>query len=125
MSHGAFKLIVNGVTFPPPQRGFQIIRSQLVDGGRNTNGATVGQLIGRKLYKLNNLKWTGLTAAQWAAMQAALEPFYVTVTFVDDSNEEQTLLMYPGDTTGQPYWLSNYSYEVYESCSFNLIDCGK
>lgn len=124
MAHGNFKLIVNGVEFPPPQRGFKIIRSQLVDGGRNTKGATVGQPIGRKLYKLDGLKWAGLTASQWASMQQALEPFYVNVTFYDDSNVEHTLMMYPGDTTGQPYWLSNYGYDVYESCSFNLIDCG-
>ena len=123
--HGNFKLIVNGVEFPAPQRGFQIIRSQNVDAGRNTKGEVVGQLVGRKLYKLNNLKWAGLTAEQWKAMQDALEPFFVNVTFVDDSNIEHTLLMYPSDTTGQPYWLANVGYEQYESCSFNLIDCGK
>lgn len=121
---GHFKLIVNNVVFPAPAPGFQIVRSQTVNAGRNTNGAVVGQLVGRKLFKLNNLKWNGLSAKQWAEMQAALEPFYVPVTFIDDSNIEHTLTMYPGDTKGQPLWLSDYGYDVYETCSFNLIDCG-
>lgn len=120
-----FYLVVNGVQLPPPARGLQIVRSQLVDSGRNTKGVVVAQKIGRKLYKLNNLKWVGLSAEQWKTIQDALEPFIVTVSFYDDSNELKTIKMYPGDTTGQPYWLGDVGYDVYESCSFNLIDTGE
>lgn len=120
-----FYLVVNGVQLPPPARGLEIIRSQLVDSGRNTKGAVVGQLVGRKLYKLNNLTWKGITAEQWKTIQNALEPFFVNVSFYNDSNELVTIKMYPGDTTGKPYWLADKGYELYEECKFNLIDCGE
>lgn len=121
-----FYLKINGVLMPPPTRGLQITRSQLVDSGRNANGVVVAQKIGkRKLYKLNNLKWSCLTADQWKTILDALEPFFVNVEFYDDSNKLVKIKMYPGDTVGQPYWLGNVGYELYESCSFNLIDCGE
>lgn len=117
-------LVVNGVKFPTPVRDFEIIRSQLVDSGRNANGAVVGQRIGRKLWKLNNLHWQGLDAGTWAAMQAALEPFFVEVEFTGDDNVRHKVMMYPGDTTAKPYYLSGVSYDMYENCKFSLIDCG-
>lgn len=117
-------IIVNGVALPPPIRGFEIIHSQTVDAGRNANGAVVGQLVGRKLWKLNNLQWNGLDAETWATIKQALSPFYVPVTFTGDDNQRHTVTMYPSDTTGKPYMLDGISYEMYESCKFNLIDCG-
>ena len=120
-----FYLVVNGVQLPPPVRGLEIVRSQLVNSGRNTNGTVVAQKIGRKLYKLNNLSWKCLTAQQWKTIQDALEPFFVNVSFYDDSNELVTIKMYPGDTNAKPYWLGNVGYDMYEECKFNLIDCGE
>ena len=117
-------LVVNGVQFPCPVRDYEVVRSQLVDSGRNANGAVVGQKIGRKLWKINNLHWKGLSAETWAAMQAALEPFFVDVTFTGDDNQRHTVKMYPGDTTAKPYYLNGILYDVYEDCKFNLIDCG-
>jgi hypothetical protein len=117
-------LVVNGVQFPCPVRDYEIVRSQLVDSGRNANGAVVGQKVGRKLWKINNLHWRGLSAETWAAMQAALEPFFVDVTFTGDDNVRHTVKMYPGDTTAKPYYLNGILYDVYEYCKFNLIDCG-
>jgi len=120
-----FYLVVNGVQLPPPVRGLEIVRSQLVNSGRNTNGTVVAQKIGRKLYKLNNLSWKCLTAQQWKTIQDALEPFFVNVSFYDDSNELVTIKMYPGDTNAKPYWLGNVGYDMYEECKFNLIDTGE
>ena len=120
----SFFLVVNGVKFPTPMRDYEIVRSQLVDSGRNANGAVVGQKIGRKLWKINNLHWQGLSADTWAAMQAALEPFFVEVEFTGDDNVRHKVMMYPGDTTAKPYYLSGINYDVYENCKFNLIDCG-
>lgn len=117
-------LIVNGVKFPPPARGLEIVHSQAVDSGRNANGAVVGQLVGRKLWKLNNLQWNALDAETWASMKKALEPFFVEVTFTGDDNKRHTVTMYPGDTTGRPLFLDGIFYKNYETCSFNLIDCG-
>ena len=117
-------LIVNGVKFPPPARGLEIVHSQAVDSGRNANGAVVGQLVGRKLWKLNNLQWNALDAETWASMKKALEPFFVEVTFTGDDNKRHTITMYPGDTTSKPLFLDDIFYKKHETCSFNLIDCG-
>lgn len=118
-------LRVGGVNFPTPMRDFEIVRSQLVDGGRNANGVTIGQKVGPKLWKLNNLHWQGLDADTWALMQDTLDPFYVEVDFTGDDNEPHHLLMYPGDTTAKPYYLRGVQYDMYENCKFNLIDTGK
>lgn len=117
-------LIVNGVKFPCPAPGMEIVGSRVVDAGRNANGAVIGQLVGRKLWKINNLQWNGLDAETWAMMVKALEPFYVKVTFTGDDNERHTVTMYPGDTSGQPLFLNGVSYKNYTTCKFNLIDCG-
>ncbi len=118
-------LVVSGVQFPTPMRDFEIIRSQLVDSGRDAHGVVKGQKIGPKLWKLNNLHWQGLDANTWAAMQNALEPFFVEVDFTGDDNQRHHLLMYPGDTNAKPYYLSGIHYDMHENCKVNLIDTGK
>lgn len=117
-------ILINGVALPPPVRDFEIVRSQAVDSGRNANGAVVGQLVGRKLWKLNNLHWRGLDAQTWAEVQNLLSGFFVDVTFTGDDNQRHTVKMYPGDTAGKPFQLNGYYYDIYEDCKFNLIDCG-
>lgn len=117
-------LIVNGVKFPCPADGMEIVHSQTVNAGRNANNAVVGQKVGRKLWKINNLQWIGLDAQTWAEMKEALSDFYVPVTFTGDDNKRHTITMYPGDTTGQPLFLDGIFYKQYRTCKFNLIDCG-
>ena len=117
-------LIVNGVEFPCPAPGMSITTSQTVDAGRNLNAAVVGQKVGRRLWKIENLQWNGLDAKTWAKMKKALEPFYVPVTFTGDDNKRHTITMYPGDTKGEPLFLDDIFYKNYRTCSFNLIDCG-
>jgi hypothetical protein len=46
------------------------------------------------------------------------------VTFTGDDNVRHTYTMYPGDTTGKPLFLDDIFYRNYETCKFNLIDCG-
>ena len=124
MKNASDFLIVNGVRFPEPMHGLQIIHSQTVNAGRNADNEVVGQKVGRKLWKINNLQWNGLDAQTWAEMKAAIEPFYVQVTFTGDDNKRHTITMYPGDTTGQPLFLDDIFYKTFETCKFNLIDCG-
>lgn len=124
MSKPSDFLIINGVKFPCPADGLQIVHSQTVDAGRNANNAVVGQLVGRKLWKISNLEWVGLDADTWAMMKEALEPFYVPVTFTGDDNQRHTVMMYPSDTTGQPLTLDGIFYKNYRTCKFNLIDTG-
>lgn len=117
-------LIVNGVKFPCPMPGMEVVSSQTVDAGRNANNAVVGQKVGRRLWKINNLQWNGLDAETWRAMKEALEDFFVPVTFTGDDNKRHTIHMYPGDTTGKPLFLDGIFYKNYETCKFNLIDTG-
>ena len=124
MKNASDFLIVNGVRFPEPMHGLQIIHSQTVNAGRNADNEVVGQKVGRKLWKINNLQWNGLDAQTWAEMKDAIEPFYVPVTFTGDDNKRHTITMYPGDTTGQPLFLDDMFYKTFETCKFNLIDCG-
>lgn len=117
-------ILINGQPIPCPAPGMEIVSTVAVDAGRNANAAVVGQVIGRRQWKINNLQWGGLDAEDWAYIKSLLEPFYVDVTFTGDDNVRRTLTMYPGDTTGKPLFLDGLSYKNYESCAVNLIDCG-
>lgn len=120
-------LAINGVELPPPKRGVTPIVTTVVDSGRNANGTVVGQRVGRDQYKLDNLEWPWLTAAQWANILYLLKGFFVYVTFVDPvSNSKKTLKMYPGDRSAEPYWLDNSGKPThYRNCKVNLIDVGE
>lgn len=117
-------IIINNVKVPAPDEGYTIIESTNVDAGRNTNGAVIGQKVGRNIWKINNLQWSNLTPQEWASLKQALEPFYVNVTFTDDLNVRHTIKMYPGDRQSQPYNVSGLGYKRFRDCKFNLIDCG-
>ena len=43
-------LIINGVRFPCPAPGMQIVHAQVVDSGRNANNAVVGQKVGKEIW---------------------------------------------------------------------------
>lgn len=117
-------LIVNGVRFPAPDAGFEILQTQVVNAGRNAANEVVGQKVGRRIWKLEGLQWTGLDAQTWAEMKAALEDFFVPVTFTGDDNVRHTIHMYPGDTSGRPMPTTGIFYQNFETCKFSLIDCG-
>ncbi len=117
-------ILINSQPLPPCAPGLEIISTINVDAGRNANGAVIGQVIGRRQWKLNNLQWNGIDANEWAYIKRLLEPFFVNVTFTGDDNIRRTLMMYPGDTSGTPLFVSNLSYRNFVSCKFNLIDCG-
>ena len=119
-------LIVNGVRFPTPKRGFKITVLTNVDSGVNALGAVVGQVIGRNQYKLDSMQWEGLDAAVWEQMLKALEPFFIPVTFEDpQTRERRTITMYPGSRSGEPYWLDrDKKIKQYRNCQLNLVDCG-
>ena len=120
-------LMVNGVNFPCPKKGFDYIITTTVNAGRNANNEIVGQKVGRDLFKLNTLEWAALDADVWQKMLDAIEPFYVPVTFEDyRTGEPITITMYPGDRTAKPLFVDPVTHKVtkYENCKFNLIDCG-
>ena len=120
-------LNVNGYDFPCPGVGFTYTITTTVNAGRNANNAVIGQRVGRDLYKFDNLQWVGLMPETWRMMLAAVEPFYVPVTFEDfRTGKPITIIMYPGDRTAKPLFADKISHLVtkYENCKFNLIDAG-
>lgn len=120
-------LNVNGYDFPCPIYGFQYTISTAVNAGRNVSGAVIGQRVGRDLYKLSALQWTGLSPEKRMMILKALEPFYVPVTFEDfRTGQPITITMYPGDRTGKPLFADALTHKVTydESLTFNLVDCG-
>lgn len=120
-------LNVNGYDFPCPGVGFTYTITTTLNAGRNANNAVIGQRVGRDLYKFDNLQWVGLMPETWRMMLAAVEPFYVPVTFEDfRTGKPITIIMYPGDRTAKPLFADKNSHLVtkYENCKFNLIDAG-
>jgi hypothetical protein len=74
------------------------------------------------------MEWAALDAETWKKMLAAVEPYYVPVTFEDyRTGEPITITMYPGDRTAKPLFVDKTTHKVtkYENCKFNLIDCGR
>lgn len=120
-------IYVNSTALPYPKRGLEQIVTTVVDSARSANGKVVGQKIGRDQYKLNNLEWPWLSAAEWSAILKLFNKFYVKVKFLDSvSNKWITLRMYPGDRSAEPYYIDpetgNTTY--YQNCKVNIIDCG-
>lgn len=118
-------IIINGVSIPAPDEGFSIQEITNVDAGRNSNGTVVGQRVGRNIWKIQDLKWSTLSANDWKKLKNALKPFFVSVTFTADDNKRHTVTMYPGDRQSKPYQVHNLTYSRFRECSFNLIDCGR
>ena len=120
-------LAINGYELPAPKRGVEPIVTTIVDAGRNANGTVVGQRIGRDQYKINNLEWPWLTAAEWSRILSILSNFFVYVTFPDPvTNNLITIKMYCGDRTAEPYYVDGSGMPThYRNCRVNLIDVGE
>lgn len=117
-------LIINGVRMPIPAPGLTVDTAQGVNAGRNANNQVVGDLVGRRQYKLNNLAWHGLSEEECRTIMDAIAPFYVKVTYRDVTGVTRTHTMYPGDSSGKPYSLTNMKYDFMEDLHFNLVDAG-
>lgn len=119
-------LQINGVDIPTPKRGVKITVSTVVNAGRNASGITVGQKLGRDLYKIDTLEFPWLSAAQWGQILSLMSNFYFPVTFTDPvTNASRTVTMYCGDRSAEPYWIDkNGKPTWYRNCKVNLIDCG-
>ena len=117
-------ILINGNKIPCPHPDMEIIGTRNVNAGRNADAQVIGQLVGRKQWKINNLHWTGLDAEDVSYLVSLLEPFFVDVTFTGTDNVRRTLTMYPGDDTGHPLFLKGNLYKNFVDFKVNLIDCG-
>lgn len=119
-------LKINGTAVPYPKRGVSTIVSTLVNSGRNIEGKVVGERIGRDQYKIDNLEWPWLTAAQWSQILQLVSGFKFTLTFWDPvTNAEKSIPAYCGDRSAEPYWVNSQGKPThYRNCKVNLIDIG-
>lgn len=120
-------IAINGYELPPCKRGVSILVTTLVDSGRDSNGAVVGQKVGRDQYKIDGLEWTKLSPAEWEKILSAMGSFFFNVTFPDPvTNKRKTIKMYCGDRTGEPCNVDEKTGlpEYYQNCKVNLVDCG-
>ena len=120
-------LAINGYELPPCKRGVSITVTTAVNQGRNSNGAVVGQKIGRDQYKIDGLEWAWLSASEWSRILQAMSNFFFYVTFIDPaSNKKRTIKMYCGDRNGKPYFVDKSGHPTYfTDCKVNLIDTGE
>lgn len=129
--------MVNGKSFPAPDKGLNFVVATAVNGKKNSKGEMVGQKVGRDQYKIDALQWKHLDASTWAAMLQEFDNFFVTVRFPDMvHNDWVTLKMYPGDRSAtpnavEPNYLADGSINPrawlpkdYIDCKVNIIDCG-
>lgn len=130
-------ITINDVEIPAPARGLECIVATNVDSGRNANGEVVGQVVGRDIYKLNNLQWPWLSNKDWSDILKLFDQFFVVARIPDMVNGGFiTLKMYPGDRSAEPYWIDTEegtgpygltgSKQVlwWRNCKVNIIDCG-
>lgn len=120
-------IAINGYELPYPKRGVTPTVTTVVNAGRNANGTVVGQKVGRDQYKIDNLEFPWLSASEWSHILSILDNFFVQVTFPDPvTNSKNTLKMYCGDRSAEPYWVDdNGNPTWYRNCKFNLIDVGE
>ena len=87
----------------------------------------MGQKVGRDQYKIDNLQWSVLTAAEWSLILKLFSAFRVTCTFPDVVNNRFiTLEMYPGNRSATPILFDDEGMPtMYKNCKVNLIDCGE
>lgn len=118
---------INGINLPAPARGLKVIRTQLVDSGRNANGQVISQKVNRRQIKFDNLYWPHLKASQWQTILNEIEKFEGDLTFWNAlSGAFETIRVYWGDATEEPFKVNKATGEVteYINCQCNIIDCG-
>jgi hypothetical protein len=124
MAFGFIK--INDKLFPAPDNTATFEVATLVSGGKNANGAFVGQKVGRDQYKISDLQWHVLDAAVWSEILRECEKFILVVQFPDMvKNGWTTLKMYPGNRTATPLEFTSDGMPTrYKNCKVNIIDCG-
>ena len=117
-------LIINNTPIPTPSRGLEIVISTAVNSGRNAENVVIGEKVGRDTLKYNNLTWKWLSADDWHTICRLFDSFFVIAKIWSPADGKFVKLkMYPGDRSGQPYWLDNNGEPTaYTDCKVNIID---
>lgn len=119
---------INGIAVPYPNQGLEFIDTTAVNSARNANNVVVGQVVGRRQQKINNLVWASLSAETWALLLQQFENFYFICTYPDMvHNCWTTRKMYPGDRSAIPIHVDRKTGlpDTYGRCKVNIIDVGE
>lgn len=119
---------INGIAVPYPNQGLEFIDTTAVNSARNANGAMVGQVVGRRQQKINNLVWASLPAKTWALLLQQFENFHFMCTYPDMvHNRWTTRKMYAGDRSAKPIHVDRATGlpDIYGPCKVNIIDVGE
>lgn len=119
---------INGIAVPYPNQGLEFIDTTAVNSSRNANGVMVGQVVGRRQQKINNLVWASLPAETWALLLQQFDNFYFMCTYPDMVyNRWTTRKMYPGDRSATPIHIDMETLlpDTYGPCKVNIIDVGE
>lgn len=111
---------INNVDFSGLVSGLKVGYETLVsdNSGRNANGDTVIDVINqkRKIY----LKLRHTTIAEMQSFLAAIEPYQVTISYLDPkTNTLQTAITYTGTPEPEYY---NISHSIYKPMNLNFIE---
>jgi hypothetical protein len=121
-------ITINGHVYPHPSQGLEFIDITAVNSARNANNVVVGQVVGRRQQKINNLEWHQLDAETWSKLLLEFDNFYFTCTYPDMvHNRWTTRKMYPGDRTAKPIHVDPATGlpDIYAHCKVNIIDVGE
>lgn len=124
---GAF-LFVAGEAFPWPNKssGMQTA-STFVSDGRNTNGAFIGQKVGRDLSKIE-LQWYKMDAQTWAHLLQLFEANFINPVVYYDMVKGKMISrnMYVSDRSAKPYRVdpATGAWLVAGDCKLSLVDVG-
>lgn len=114
-------LVIDGVNMPTPsvyRRGSADIDSE--DTRRNELGFLQRDRIRQGVQKVE-LEFRGLTNAQVQALEQAIEPAKITVTFITHAGE-RTAAMYAGDRQVELIRYHTGQAQARWNMSFNLIE---
>ena len=120
-------LEVNGIELPCPSVGLEVILSDAVNSGRNANAEVIAEKVGKTNLKYNNLQWMWLTNEEWTKICSVFSEFFVVAKVWNPAKGGfENIKMYPGDRTGQVYWLEKdgVTPKNWTQCKVNIIDCG-
>lgn len=118
---------INNIQLPMPDLGLKVLRTQLVDAGRNAQGQVVAQKINRRLLKLEPLKWSYLPASTWSTILQEIEKFEGVLKLWDTrTNAFVEMQVYWGDASDEPWHINTSTGEIldYRNCQCNVIDMG-
>lgn len=115
---------VNGVDLPEPS-SYSATTSTIVDSGRNVQGRVIGSVVRHDVAKVA-LKWSYLTAAQWASVLSLFTSnFYCTVRFYNQAKGGyDTRQMYVSDRTSGMWRRGPETGNVmgWTDCTLSLVE---